>query len=84
MKVSLNNFDIDISKDKVVIHDPEGKLRKSEALTMLKYLKTEGFITHERIFLEIVDDLDDSDGDLYDDSDDPDGDLYDDLDDTPD
>ncbi len=67
MKVSLNNFEIDIVQDTVVIHDPEGSLKKSEALTMLKYLKTEGFLIHEQVYLEIVGDTED---DLEDDSDD--------------
>jgi hypothetical protein len=60
VKVSLNNFNIDIIQDTVVIHDPGGKLKNSEALVMLKYLKTEGFLFHEQIYLEIVDDTDDT------------------------
>jgi len=59
MKVSLNNFKIDIVQDTVVIHDPEGNLEKNEAISMLKYLKAEGFLIHEQVFLEIVDDSED-------------------------
>lgn len=53
-QVVVNGLNIDISSTKVVIHDVEGDLTKREAVKILKYLQSEGFLREEKIILEIV------------------------------
>ena len=59
MKVFLKGLHMDVLQDKVVIYDKDGDLTKAEAVVLLKYLKSEGFLLHEQVFLEIVSDPED-------------------------
>jgi hypothetical protein len=54
MKVTLNGLKIVISQDKVVIYDVDNNLTKSGAVSTLKYLKAEGFLFHDQVFLEVI------------------------------
>ena len=66
MKAFLRGFNIDISQNTVYIYDTEGKLNKKGAVSILKYLKSEGFLMHDEVFLQVVSEEDDDD---YDDDD---------------
>jgi hypothetical protein len=59
MKVFLKGLHIDVLRDKVTIYDKDGDLTKPEAIVLLKYLKSEGFLLSEQVFLEILDDPED-------------------------
>ena len=47
MKVFLKGLHIDVLRDKVTIYDKDGDLTKPEAIVLLKYLKSEGFLLSE-------------------------------------
>lgn len=53
-QVVVSGLDIEILGDKVVIHDVMGDVTKREAIKILKYLRSEGFLKKEKIILEIV------------------------------
>lgn len=54
MKVVVNGLDVDVNKEKVTIHDVLGNLSKEEAVLILKYLHSEGFLDVDHVFLEIL------------------------------
>jgi len=60
VKVTLDGYEISIGYGTVVIFDKDGTLENSEAVNLLKYLKAEGFIVSEQVFLEIIDGSEDS------------------------
>jgi hypothetical protein len=53
-RLSLNGFDVRVSKYKVTIYDPEDKLSDAAAETIATYLYKEGFITKTEFPVEIV------------------------------
>ena len=57
-QITINGLVVEILSQKVTIFDESGDLSKKEALLMLKYLHTEGFILGDRVLLEIVTDYD--------------------------
>ena len=54
MNVTLNGLKIVISQDRVIIYDADNNLTKSGAVSTLKYLKAEGFLFHDQVFLEVI------------------------------
>ena len=52
--LSLNGFDVRVSKYKVTIYDPKGKLSDEEAENIATYLYKEGFIIKTEFPVEIV------------------------------
>ena len=55
-QIIINGLVVEIQSDQVKIFDIAGDLSKKEALLMIKYLHTEGFILGERVVLEIITD----------------------------
>lgn len=54
VKAVINGLDVDIEGSKVTIHDVLGNLSRDEAVTILKYLHSEGFLDVDHVFVEIV------------------------------
>jgi len=59
-QITINGLEVEIlsQKKKVKIFDESGDLSKKEALLILKYLHAEGFVSGDKILLEIVTDYD--------------------------
>lgn len=55
-QIIINGLIVEVRPRKVKIFDVAGDLSKEEALLMIKYLHTEGFILGKKVLLEIVTD----------------------------
>ena len=55
-QIIINGLIVEVRDRKVKIFDVAGDLSKEEALLMIKYLHTEGFISGDKVLLEIVTD----------------------------
>tara|TARA_B100000959_G_scaffold264454_1_gene304974 strand:+ start:2494 stop:2676 length:183 start_codon:yes stop_codon:yes gene_type:complete len=54
VKVVVNNFDVEISHNVVHIRDPDKKLGEKGAVTILKYLKAEGFLMYDEVYVQVI------------------------------
>ena len=54
MKVFVSGYDVDISHNIVYIYDPEKKLSEDGAVKVLRYLKAEGFLMYDEVYIQIV------------------------------
>ena len=54
MKAVVNGLDVDIEGSKVTIYDVLGNLSRDEAVMILKYLHSEGFLDVDHVFVEII------------------------------
>jgi hypothetical protein len=54
-QIVVNGLSVDVLEDRVKIYDVAGDLSKPEAILIIKYLHTEGFLKNqEQIILEII------------------------------
>jgi hypothetical protein len=54
VKAFVNGYDVDISHNIVYIYDPEKKLGDNGAVVILRYLKSEGFLMYDEVYVQIV------------------------------
>ena len=54
-QIVVNGLDVDVLENRVKIYDVTGDLSKPEAILIIKYLHTEGFLKNQdQVILEII------------------------------